>query len=134
MLIRFFIYGLLGWCIEIFWTGMGALLSGDRRFRGYTYLWMFPIYGAAVFLEGLHDLIFHWPVLIRGGVWVAVIYFIEFTSGKMIRSVIGICPWDYGNVKYAVQGVIRLDYAPAWFVAGLLFERIHLILDRVLLS
>ncbi|KXG75421.1 putative ABC transporter permease [Thermotalea metallivorans] len=132
MLIRFVIYGFLGWGIEILWTGMGSLLSGDKRFQGYTYLWMFPIYGSAVFLEKLHDMMIDWPVLFRGGVWVAVIYLIEYTSGQFIKKIIGICPWDYGNVKYAVNGLIRLDYAPAWLVAGLIFERIHLLLDRIL--
>ncbi|WP_110940385.1 putative ABC transporter permease [Geosporobacter subterraneus] len=133
MIIRFVIYGFLGWCIEIFWTGMGAALTGDRRFRGYTYLWMFPIYGSAVFLESLHDRIFHWPILVRGGVWVLAIYTIEYASGWFLRSALGECPWDYSGAKYAVKGLIRLDYAPAWFIAGLLFERIHLFLDRILL-
>ncbi len=132
MILRFVIYGFLGWCIEVFWTGMGAALTGDRRFRGYTYLWMFPIYGSAVFLEFLHDRIFHWPMLVRGGVWVFVIYIIEYASGWFLQSSVGECPWDYSGSKYAVKGLIRLDYAPAWLVAGFLFERIHLFLDSVL--
>jgi uncharacterized membrane protein len=36
-----------------------------------------------------------------------------------------VVPWDYTGTPLAVAGVIRLDYAPAWFVAGLLFERLH---------
>jgi len=131
MLIRFFIYGLIGWGMEIFWTGFASAFSGDRRFTGRTYLWMFPIYGFAVFLEPIHDLILGWPFILRGGVWVIIIYAMEYSSGWLIKSTIGECPWNYGNEKYAVKGLIRLDYAPAWFVAGLIFERVHIVLDRV---
>lgn len=34
------------------------------------------------------------------------------------------CPWDYSHAKTNIDGVIRLDYAPLWMAAGLLFERI----------
>ena len=35
-----------------------------------------------------------------------------------------ICPWDYGRSKWNVDRVIRLDFAPYWFGAGLIFERL----------
>ena len=35
------------------------------------------------------------------------------------------CPWDYNNAKTNVDGVIRLDYAPFWLAAGLIFEKIN---------
>ena len=36
------------------------------------------------------------------------------------------CPWAYDRSGWNVGGVIRLDYAPAWFLVGLLFERVIL--------
>ena len=63
MLIRYMIYGLLGWNIEIIWTGFTSLGSGSRDLVGHTSVWMFFIYGAAVFLlEPVHAWIggFHW--------------------------------------------------------------------------
>lgn len=39
------------------------------------------------------------------------------------------CPWDYSNAKANVDSVIRLDYAPFWLVAGLIFEKILSISD-----
>ncbi|MCG8515009.1 MAG: putative ABC transporter permease [Halanaerobiales bacterium] len=125
MITRFFIYGLIGWCTEIFWTGLGSLLRGDRKLRGWTYLWMFPIYGMAILLEPIHHLIKEWPILIRGGVYTTAIYLIEYVAGWLLRNTIKICPWDYTQTPYAIHGFIRLDYAPAWFVAGLLFEKIY---------
>ncbi|WHH57338.1 hypothetical protein [Petroclostridium sp. X23] len=133
MIIRFFIYGIIGWAMEIFWTGMWSVFQGDIRLRGTTYLWMFPIYGLAILLEPIHDRIRFMPWIIRGGVWVLLIWGIEYISGWAIRSVIGVCPWDYsGATEYQINGLIRLDYAPAWFAAGLIFEKLHDTLTRVL--
>ncbi len=130
---RFVIYGLLGWCVEILWTGIGSALKGDVRLRGFSYLWMFPIYGLAALLEPVHDRIRRWSWFFRGGIWMLVIYAIEYTSGWMLRCMTGRCPWDYrGSTRFEWNGLIRLDYAPAWFAAGLLFERIHRWLDREL--
>lgn len=126
---RFFIYGLVGWGIEIVWTGIGSLINGDVTLWGFTNLWMFLIYGSAVFLEPLHDAISEWKWLFRGIIWVAIIWGIEYTSGLILLSALGKYPWIYTG-RFAYQNLIRLDYAPAWFVAGLLFERVHRAIDR----
>jgi hypothetical protein len=34
------------------------------------------------------------------------------------------CPWDYSGRIWNVDGLIRLDFAPFWFAAGLIFERL----------
>jgi uncharacterized membrane protein len=122
---RFLIYGLIGWCVEVFWTGFGSLFNGDIKMTGWTYIWMFPIYGLAVFLEPIHNRIRNWPVIVRGGVYTLLIFFIEYSTGILLRNLLGVCPWDYSYSPFSVDGIIRLDYAPAWFVAGLLFEKIH---------
>lgn len=127
MLIRYFIYGLLGWNLEILWTGLGSLLHGSPNMMGHTSLWMFFIYGLAAFiLEPIHNKIAGWRWIWRGLIWVAVIFAIEFLAGMLLRFM-GIQAWFYEGPA-AVMGVIRLDYAPAWFAAGLLFERVHLLL------
>lgn len=132
MVRRFFIYGLLGWTMEIIWTGLGALLSGNLAMPAFTYLWMFPIYGAGVFLEALHDKIRPWSWILRGFIWVAAIFFLEYASGLLLASLLGSCPWDYSAVSpYHIRGLIRLDYAPVWFAVGLGYEQIHDLLDRL---
>ncbi len=125
---RFFFYGLAGWGIEIIWTGMGSLLSGDIKLTGNTSLWMFFIYGLAVFLEPIHDIIRNWRWPVRGLLWVLIIWGMEYAAGLFIKNILGFSVWEYTS-GIAVDSLVRLDYGPAWFVAGLVFERFHLLLD-----
>ena len=58
MLMRFLVYGALGWVVEIVWTGLGSALRRDPRLTAKTYLWMFPIYGGgALFFERVYQVI-----------------------------------------------------------------------------
>ena len=89
MLIRFLIYGLLGWSLEIVWTGFLSGIGGDPRLQATTYLWMFPIYGTAILLEPIHNSIRQWPFWVRGILWVVAIWTIEYISGGIIRYLTG---------------------------------------------
>lgn len=126
MKLRFLIYGLLGWTMEIFWTGLGSLAKGDMKLQGFSYLWMFPIYGLALFLEPVHDRMRQLTWYARGIWWMVLIFSIEFVTGYLIKAAVGSIPWDYsGTTRFSIYGLIRLDYAPVWFVVGLLFEQVH---------
>ena len=128
MLKRFFFYGIAGWGMEIIWTGLGSLIRGDLRMLGRSSLWMFLIYGCAIFLEPVHRAIIRWHWFFRGLVWVLLIWMIEYTSGLALHLALGVHPWYYTD-RLAVNGFITLAYAPAWFAAGIIFERIHASLD-----
>ena len=122
MLIRFLIYGTAGWILEILWTAAGAIRRGDKRLMGFTSLWMFPIYGSAVFLEPLCDAIYFMPVFVRGLIYMLCIFAAEYISGYSLQKIVGVCPWDYSESRYNIYGLIRLDYAPCWYIVGLMFE------------
>ena len=128
MLKRFLIYGIVGWSIEIIWTGLGSLISGDLRLLGHSNLWMLIIYGCALFMEPVHHAIARWPWLLRGLLWVLLIWGIEYASGMILFLILGVHPWYYTD-RFAVNGMITLAYAPAWFMAGMGFERLHRVLD-----
>lgn len=128
MIKRFFFYGIVGWGIEIIWTGLGSLIGGDLRLQGYSSLWMFLVYGCAIFLEPIHHAIAQWPWFSRGLLWVLLIWVIEYASGLIFYLILGVHPWYYTD-RLAVNGMITFAYAPAWFVAGMVFERIHAGLD-----
>ena len=126
MLIRFVLYGLGGWCGEVVFTALTeSLPRRDWRLVGKTYLWMFPIYGSIVFLyEPVHNLIRDLPVLARAVVWSLGFTTVELISGWLIARVIGRCPWDYSEKRFAINPYIRWDYFPVWAIVGLALEPI----------
>ena len=127
MLARFLLYGAMGWIVEIVWTGMGSILRRDPRLTAKTYLWMFPVYGGgALLFERIYQVIAAQPWALRGLVWTGAAFAVEYIAGWLLRKAVGECPWDYSGTPFSVRGLIRLDYAPAWFALGLFFERLYL--------
>lgn len=125
----------VGPVIEILWTIGYDLVKAkvhridiDRRLIGTTYLWMSPIYGLGASAFGftyqyVSDFDWYW----RGVIYLIGIYLVEYMSAKSLKKTIGVIPWDYSkHTKYHIQGAIRLDYAPAWFVFGIAMELIYL--------
>lgn len=121
---NFLLCGLCGWCMECFWTGLSSILKHtDKTLSCHTSVWMFPIYGAAAFLKPICNKLKSKNALIRGGVYTLCIFGTEFYTGKVLKKY-GACPWDYSKAKLNYKGIIRFDYAPAWFLVGLFYERL----------
>ncbi len=136
MPIRFVLYGLLGWAIEIVWTALSSTVGGAQRgwrLAGTTYLWMFPIYGLlAPLYEPLHDAIRAWPWPLRGLLYGLGFLAVEYAAGWLLRRLTGTCPWDYtGRCRRHLHGLIRLDYGPLWALLGLALEPVHDLLVRL---
>ena len=122
---NFLLCGLLGWSLEIFWTGLHSLFKRDRQLMGHSSLWMFPIYGSAAFLAPLMRILQKNCIWKRGLIYMLCIYLGEYISGRLLKNK-DMCPWDYSDCPLQYQGVIRFDFAPLWFLTGLLFERVIL--------
>lgn len=120
---KFLICGLTGWCMEIIFTSIGAFRKKDLRLIGQTSIWMFPIYGMAILIKPIHKVIKKFPILLRGGIYSVGIFIMEYLTGTLLKKH-HLCPWDYSNSPLNINGVIRLDYAPFWLCAGLIFEKI----------
>ena len=131
MITRFLLFGVIGWCLEILWTGFGSLIRGDFRMTSRTSIWMFFIYGTGALFQPLIYNLLKYPLFIRGSIYVLCIFLAEFIFGY-IMSRAQACPWDYSHAKLNVMGIIRLDYAPVWFAVGILFEYAHLRLDSLI--
>lgn len=117
--------GVTGWCMEILFTSLDSLRRRDFHLKGNTSIWMFPIYGCAAFFAPIYRLLRHKPIWLRGLTYMSLIFSGEYLSGRLL-SLRSICPWDYGKSRWNIKRVIRLDYAPFWFGAGLLFEKVLL--------
>lgn len=115
--------GTIGWCMEILFTALGALRRRELPLTGKTSLWMFPIYGSAALFKPLFTALKHCHILIRGTVYALLIFCAEYASGRFL-SKHSICPWNYNRHHWHVNGLIRVDYFPFWFLAGLVFEHL----------
>ncbi len=120
---NFFRCGLIGWGFECFFTGICSLLRGDSKLVCTSSLWMFPIYGLAACIVPLNKLIGTYPWFIRGLLYMIGIFLVEYLTGRLLQTFYA-CPWDYSHAKYNLSGVIRLDYAPFWFLVGLIYEKL----------
>ena len=109
--------------MEILFTAFDSFRRRELKLMGKTSIWMFPIYGMAVLIEPAYRATRKMPALFRGLIYSAGIFSIEYMSGSLLKKR-GICPWDYSRAKSNIRGVIRLDYAPVWMAAGLIFEKI----------
>lgn len=115
--------GILGWCMEILFTAFHSLRRRQLALKGNTSVWMFPIYGCACFLAPVCRLLRKKPLLLRGSVYAGLIFGAEYLTGSLL-SRRQLCPWDYSRSRWHIRRLIRLDYLPLWFFAGLLFERL----------
>ena len=115
--------GLTGWCLEIIFTALHSLQKRDLKLMGHTSLWMFPIYGSACLLMPVLQLLRNIPVILRGSIYALCIFAGEYLTGQFLGKR-KLCPWNYERSRWHIKKVVRLDYFPNWFLAGLLFERL----------
>ncbi len=123
----FIIFGFLGIFAEVVFTAIiDSIIKKDPILKGCSYLWMFPIYGAAGLLIKFLFFVFaenNW--FFRGAIYAAYIIAGEFATGSFLQFYIGRCPWHY-TARFSFRNVIRLDYFPIWFIVGLLIEKLLL--------
>lgn len=114
--------GITGWCVEIIFTSLQSLRRRELTLMGNTSLWMFPIYGTSFLLSFLYKLIRKKSWFFRGSCYMTAIFTGEYFFGRLL-STKNICPWNYSRSKANINSVIRLDYAPFWFLLGLALEK-----------
>jgi len=133
--VKVLIFACVGVAIEVIFTAVsGFIKTRNLKLTGYTYLWMFPIWGIAAPLYALvYPQIVHWNFAFRCLVYALILYVLEYGSGWLLRLALGECPWEknYLESRWNVHGLIRLDYFPAWFVAVFFFERLYLALQSI---
>lgn len=120
---NFFKCGITGLCLEVLWTGMINFFKKDKKLSCNTSLLMFPIYGMAFLIKPISTLIKKRNFIFRGCFYTFLIYIVEYLSGNELKKR-ELCPWDYSKSKFNIKGIIRLDYASAWFTVGLFYEKI----------
>jgi uncharacterized membrane protein len=117
----FIFYGLLGLLIETIFTGLHSWIF-DRNPRGVctTYLPMFFLWGSGgILFQWIHQYLTGWVFVVF---IVPLIFLFEFTFGKIFIKLFGKKLWDYGNARFGVAGLIRIDYLPFWLILAISFD------------
>ena len=122
---RVIVYAMMGWCIELAFTGISSFVAGDPKLSAITYLWMLPFWGFGVL--ACEVLIFAMDVInlgmrMRLVLFMLIAFSMEYVAGFTIKSIVGIIPWDYSSSIWSVDNYIRLDYAPFWALSGMFLE------------
>lgn len=120
---KFIFCGIIGWALEICWTGIHSLENGRKDLMGNSSILMFPIYGCAAIISPLSKLYKNCNTLVRGSIYMLHIYLGEYVYGRFLKKH-QICPWDYSKAKHQLEGLIRLDFIPVWFCTGLFYEKL----------
>lgn len=134
-LISFALYAGLGITTEVFFTAISDLIiSGnfeDLSLKGYSYIWMFPIYGStSILFPFFFGMIKKWPRLARYAFYGVGILFVELIAGFVLEKLTGRCPWEY-QTGWHFQGYIRFDYLPLWIGFGVIIEEFHFFTKRI---
>lgn len=125
---RMFLYALQGYFIEVTFTAICNLIdTGSVELRGCSSIWSLGIYCAAtVSMEKISALLrpLGWPLAAIAFAHMCCMYVCEFTSGCFLRA-IGACSWDYGDFMFNLAGLVTLEYAPLWYLLGVIFEKLY---------
>ncbi len=108
----FFIYGLLGWMLEVSYQ---ALKTGKFINRGFLNGPICPIYGLGActvifFLSGIADQ--NRLVLFIGSIIIASV--IELITGILLDKIFHKHWWDYSDRRLNLGGYICLEFSIAW--------------------
>jgi len=125
-LILFLVFSFFGVGVEVFFSSIHNYIRfRDISLKGRSYLWMFPIYGAwGLIIDPLYRLIDFIPFLVRGLIYLAIIFAGEFIYGCILKVVIKKCPWEYSG-RWTLLGVVNMRYLPLWLVFGYISELIY---------
>ena len=134
---RLYFWGVHGVFAEVLFTAAWDLFASEESswsLIGQSSAWSFLTYGLGTFL--LAEPIYRYlvsrcvPLPIRLIVYVLATYAWEFSSGAVL-SQLGACPWDYSGFTFNYKGLITLEYAPFWAMAGACFELILSVMNSV---
>ena len=125
-LVLFFIFSFFGVGIEVIFSSIHDYIRNkDISLKGRSYLWMFPLYGIwGLAIGPLYSLIEVIPFVLRGFIYLAVIFAGELSYGYLLKLIIKKCPWEYKG-RWTIKGVVNLLYLPFWLIFGYISEMIY---------
>ena len=60
--------------------------------------------------------------IVKGFIYMIAFYLLELMAGLIIKALVGVSPWNYKDYRFHFKEVICLEYAPVWFIYGVVGE------------
>ncbi|MDD3139881.1 MAG: putative ABC transporter permease [Lachnospiraceae bacterium] len=114
IILYFFIYGFLGWCVEVAYAGVK-----EKRFinRGFLNGPICPIYGVGVMIV-VHFLdTYKNNIILLFLASVIMVTVLEYITGLVLEQIFHNKWWDYSNRPWNIQGYVCLLFSLIWGMA-----------------
>ncbi len=128
MVCIFFLYGFLGWCVEVIYA---AVNRGEFVNRGFLFGPICPVYGVGMLavllaLEPIKD---NFVALYLGSA--AITTAIELLMGVLAQRLFHTRLWDYSKEPFNFKGYVCLKFSLVWGVGALVIvDILHPVLMR----
>lgn len=121
LILIFFIYSFLGWCLEVSYA---AIETGEFVNRGFLYGAVCPIYGigATIVIISLSPIIDNILILFLGSVLLTSL--LELIAGFILEKVFQNKWWDYSSLPFNIGGYICLRFSLYWGIACIFLMKI----------
>lgn len=128
----FFVYAITGWLIETFYRSFSALHFINPGFFNGPYL---PIYGfSALIILTIHH-VMDYNVFYTVILGTLLITLLEYITGSIAQTYMGVQLWDYTDQKYHINGLVSLRFTIYWAVLLLMFLKVlHPIMNTLIMS
>lgn len=126
----FFIYGFLGWCMEVVYA---AIETGKFVNRGFLAGPLCPIYGIGILivvwvLKPVENSVF---LLFTGALVLTSI--LEFITGFLLERFFNDKWWDYSDLPFNIKGYICLKFSIAWgLICVFIVRLVYPITDKLI--
>lgn len=129
MILYFFIYAFIGWCLE---TIYALMVFGYFVKRGFLFGPICPIYGfGAVLLITMLEKVKNKNNFIKFLVSMVAFSIFEFVASWILEIIFHQRWWDYSDAILNIQGRICITFSLLWGFIGVIFSNIiHPFVDK----
>lgn len=125
----FFIYAVIGWCIEVAFAAVNRGVFVNRGFMNGPYC---PIYGLGMLivvtvLNPVKDSLLF---LFLGSFILTTV--LEYITGRILKKIFGNKWWNYSEMPFNIHGYVCLAFSILWGLGGVFVMRlIHPIIYQI---
>lgn len=111
IILMFFVYGFLGWCMEVAYCGV---TRGKFSNRGFLNGPICPIYGVGGMIVIVSLLPIKDNTILLYIMSVIITTALELVTGIVLEKMYNIRWWDYSDIPFNIKGFVCMKFSLAW--------------------